>query len=227
MPELVLHRRPAAQVMTLALYLCLIGEGLFLYGPGCRTLVSARSCAVMHEVAPILVAVGVIGAAIASLRFATLWRPEVALEAEGVRLLWRGLIPWSAIEGAGPAGRGGLPSFGVELRLHDRRAFLAGHWRGANGPARPLLWFWTWWPGALLLGRFTRINVFGTGASAAELAAAINRAVARHRRQAAAKAAPTRASATSGADVPCSGQPQPPEAGRSPPPHPPPPRGRA
>ncbi len=170
--------------MTLALYLCLIGEGLFLYGPGCRTLVSARSCAVLHEIAPILVAVGVIGAAITSLRFASLGRPEVVLEAEGVRLLWRGLIPWSAIAGAGPAGRGWLPTFGVELRLHDRKAFLAAHWRGARGLARPLLWFWTWWPGALLLGRFTRINVFGTGASAAELAAAINRAVAGHRLEA-------------------------------------------
>ncbi len=167
--------------MTLALYLCLIGEGLFLYGPGCRMLVSARSCAVVHEVAPILVAVGVIGAAIAGLRFASLGKPEVVLEAEGVRLLWRGLIPWSAIAGAGPRRPGWLPSFGVELRLHDRRAFLAAHWRGARGLARPLLWLWSRLPGALLLGRFTRINVFGTGASAAELAAAINRAVARHR----------------------------------------------
>ena len=174
--------------MTLALYLCLIGEGLFLYGPGCRALVSERSCAVMHEVAPILVAVGVIGAAIASLRFASLGRPEVALEAAGVRLLWRGLIPWSAIEGAGQ-GRHWLPSFGVELRLRDRRAFLAAHWRGARGPARPLLWFWSRLPGALLLGRFTRINVFGTGASAAELATAINRAVAQHRLAAAPAAA--------------------------------------
>ncbi len=167
--------------MTLALYLCLIGEGLFLYGPGCRLLVSARSCEVMHEVAPILVAVGVIGAIIAGLRFASLKKPEVVLEAEGVRLLWRGLIPWSAIEGAGPRRLGGLPSFSVELRLRDRKAFLGRHWRSARRLARPLLWVWTWWPGALLLGRFTRINVFGTGAPAAELAAAINRAVASHR----------------------------------------------
>ena len=173
--------------MTLALYLCLIGEGLFLYGPGCRALVSARSCAVLHEVAPILVAVGVIGAVLASLRFATLWRPEVALEAEGLRLPWRGLIPWSAIEGAAPGRRRWLPSFAVELRLHDREAVLAGQWRAAAGPARPLLWFWRRPLGALLLGRFTRINVFGTGASAAELATAINCAVVHHRRQAAAR----------------------------------------
>ncbi len=185
MSELVLHRRPAAQVMTLALYLCLIGEGLFLRGPGCRVLVSARSCAVVHEIAPILVAVGVIGAALAGLRFASLRRPEVVLEAEGLRLAWRGLIPWSAIEGAGPGRRRWLPSFAVDLRLRDRKAFLAGHWRAAGGLARPLLWLWSRTPGALLLGRFTRINVFGTGASAAELTAAINRAVARHRRHSA------------------------------------------
>lgn len=175
--------------MTLALYLCLIGEGLFLYGPGCRMLVSARSCAVVHEIAPILVVAGVIGAAIASLRFASLRKPEVVLEAEGVRLLWRGLIPWSAIEGAGPRRLGWLPSFSVELRLHQRKAFLDRHWRGARSLAQPLLWFWSRLPGALLLGRFTRINVFGTGASAAELAAAINRAVAGHRREAARPAA--------------------------------------
>ena len=186
MPEFVLYRRPAAQVMTLALYLCLIGEGLFLYGPKCRVLVSARSCAVLHEVAPVLVAVGVIGAALASLRFATLWRPEVVVEAAGLRLPWRGLIPWSAIAGAAPGRRRWLPSFTVELRLHDREAFLAGHWRGARGLARPLLWLWSRAPGAPLPGRFERINVFGTGASAAELAAAINRAVVHHRRQAAA-----------------------------------------
>ncbi len=171
--------------MTLALYLCLIGEGLFLYGPGCRILVSARSCEVMHEVAPILVVVGVIGAIIAGLRFASLNKPEIVLEAEGVRLLWRGLIPWSAIEGAGPRRLGGLPSFSVELRLRDRKAFLSDHWRAARRLARPLLWLWTWWPGTLLLGRFTRINVFGTGASAAELATVINRAVASHRLEAA------------------------------------------
>ena len=185
MPELVLHRRPAAQAMTLALYLCLIGEGLFLRGPGCRALVSARSCAVVTEIAPILVAVGAIGAALAGLRFASLGRPEVAVEAEGLRLAWRGLIPWSAIEGAGPGRRRWLPSFAVELRLRDREAFLAGHWRAARGLARPLLWLWSRTPGALLLGRFTRINVFGTGASAAELAGAINRAVVRHGRHSA------------------------------------------
>ena len=186
--------------MTLALYLCLIGEGLFLRGPGCRALVSARSCAVVYEVAPILVAVGAIGAALAGLRFVSLGRPEVALEAEGLRLAWRGLIPWSAIEGAGPGRRRWLPSFAVELRLRDREAFLAGHWRAARGLARPLLWLWSRTPGALLLGRFTRINVFGTGASAAELAGAINRAVVRHRRHSAGAAGAAGAAGTASSE---------------------------
>ena len=178
MPDVTLYRRPAAQVMTLALYLCLIGEGLFFWSPACRSLVSARSCAVLHEIAPVLVLVGVIGAAFASFRFATLWRPLIVLEEAGIRLAWRGLIPWAEVAGAGHRERGWLPSFMVELSLRDRRGYLERHWRRAAGPARPLLWLWTRPWGAGLLGRFTRINVFGSGTSAADLAAAINARIA-------------------------------------------------
>ena len=178
MPDVTLYRRPAAQVMTLALYLCLIGEGLFFWSPACRSLVSARSCAVLHEIAPVLVLVGVIGAAGASFRFATLWRPLIVVEDAGIRLAWRGLIPWAELAGAACRARGWLPSFMVELRLRDPRGYLERHWRAAEGPARPLLWLWTRPWGAGLLGRFTRINVFGSGTSAADLAAAINTRIA-------------------------------------------------
>ena len=178
MPSLTLYRRPAAQVMTLALYLCLIGEGLFLFGSGCRLLISQRSCALLHEIAPILVAAGVVGAGISALRFLTLWRPEVVLDDQGIRLPFRGLIPWSEIAGAGLARRRWLPAFMVELKLHDRNGFLRRHWRAARGLAKPLLWFWSNPLGGLLLGRFTRINLFGTGTPAAELVAAIEQGVA-------------------------------------------------